>query len=339
MEESLRFAGYDVNHAWGVLGHEGSTASSCFPEAIKWLWRDYPKPIVAGVSGNDWLKDVLVVGETWHPLDQVNATAVAVASDPAGSVYFADPAGVIYKLDDSGKAAVYAKSGAPVSSMAFGGDGSLMVVQPDAQKILKLTADGHKSVALSGIRASHVIVDSKGRLYVSEPGLHDELPSSVWLVADGKKTLIDSGIRDATGLLISPDRTRLVIAEAHTRWLFDSLLQPDGTIQFREHYYWLHVDEVTTDGDWTDASDLAMDVNEHLFAATRMGVQVGDNEGRIAGILTLPSGPVRSLTFGGKAFDTLYVVSGGKIFKRTMLHPTVPSFVAVPGANSPAPAK
>jgi len=335
VEESLRFAGYDVNHSWGVLGHEGSDATSVLPEALKWLWRDYPAPIVAGVSGNSFLLDTLVPGKSWQLLGGIAQPVAAVASDPAGSVYFADPAGMVYKLDDTGKTDKFVDTGSAVCSMAFDSSGALYVCQPSAGKVLQISVGGKKSVVVSGGRASHVIVDSKGRIYISEPGLHDDMPSIVWIIEGGKKTVIDKGLDHATGLLITPDRNRLLIAEGHTHWVHDGLLLPDGTIQFREHLYWLHVEESTADGDWADAGDMAMDGLTHLYVATRMGVQIGDNEARSAAILTLPGGAVTALCFGGKAFDTLYAVSGGRIYVRPMAHPTVPNFADIVTPSTP----
>jgi enterochelin esterase family protein len=34
---------YDVNHVWGDGGHNGKHGGSIFPDAMRWLWRDYPK--------------------------------------------------------------------------------------------------------------------------------------------------------------------------------------------------------------------------------------------------------------------------------------------------------
>ncbi len=332
MEEALRFAGYDVNHSWEVLGHEGSNAGSVFPEAMKWLWRDYPQPITAGVSGNSWLKSVLVPGETWHGVDIGSIEPTALASAPDGSVCLADPAGVVYKLDDSAKAMKFAATAGHVSSMAFGPDGSLYVAQRELQRVVQVGANGQKSVAVSGIRADHVIVDRSGKLYITEPGLHEELPSRVLLVQASKPSVIDTGVRHATGLVISPDRARLMIAEGHTHWVYDSILQADGTIQDREHYYELQVEQLTDDGDWADAGDMAMDVLGQLYVATRMGVQLGDTEGRVAGVMTLAVGKVTNLCFGGKMFDTVYVVSRGKLYMRKMAQPTVPNFATVPAS-------
>ena len=48
MERALVYAGYEVNHAWGTDGHSGAQLSSVFPDAIRWLWKDWPQAVKAG---------------------------------------------------------------------------------------------------------------------------------------------------------------------------------------------------------------------------------------------------------------------------------------------------
>ena len=48
MERAFTFAGYEVNHSWGTGGHNGRDATKVFPEAIRWLWKDWPAPVKAG---------------------------------------------------------------------------------------------------------------------------------------------------------------------------------------------------------------------------------------------------------------------------------------------------
>jgi sugar lactone lactonase YvrE len=60
-----------------------------------------------------------------------------------------------------------------------------------------------------------------------------------------------------------------------------------------------------------------------------MGVQVLDRNGRVTAILPLPGNlPATGLCFGGPDFSTLYVVGGGKIFKRKLHLSGAPSFVS-----------
>jgi enterochelin esterase-like enzyme len=50
MERALSFAGYEVNHVWGEGGHSGNQGNSIFPDAMRWLWKDWPKPVPKGNS-------------------------------------------------------------------------------------------------------------------------------------------------------------------------------------------------------------------------------------------------------------------------------------------------
>src|SRR5262245_31530567 len=48
MERALTFAGYEVNHEWGEGGHSNDHGTKVFPDAMRWLWKDWPAPVKAG---------------------------------------------------------------------------------------------------------------------------------------------------------------------------------------------------------------------------------------------------------------------------------------------------
>ena len=70
---------------------------------------------------------------------------------------------------------------------------------------------------------------------------------------------------------------------------------------------------------------MRVDRDGRLYVATRMGVQVCDQAGRVNCIIPTPNGKIANLCFGGENFDTLFVVCGDKVFKRK---------VKVKGANA-----
>ena len=45
MERALTFAGYEVQHVWGDGGHTGKHSTMLFPDAMRWLWKDWPQPV------------------------------------------------------------------------------------------------------------------------------------------------------------------------------------------------------------------------------------------------------------------------------------------------------
>ena len=58
MLRALQHSGYDVNHNFGDGGHNGKHATEVFPEAMKWLWRDWPKPIAKGAGSAQLQKNI-----------------------------------------------------------------------------------------------------------------------------------------------------------------------------------------------------------------------------------------------------------------------------------------
>jgi len=328
MEESLSFAGYDNNHSWGKLGHEGSHAQSLFPDVVKWLWRDYPAPIQAGVSGNSMLNSVLVKGRAWQPVAGSYTAPAHLAVSPAGDVYFSDAGTIIRKVGADGATTVFAHSPAPVDAAAFGPDGRLYAALADG-RIVSFSAAGKPAAFASGVHARGLFVASDGSVYASEPGAHDDTPSRLWLIKPGGlKTVLDTGLHRATGLLLTPDHNLLFAAEGHTHWVYSYALPPaGGALQDKQRFYWLHTAESADDeADDSGATDMADDSQGNLYVATRMGVQVCDRNGRVEGILTLPDGAVSSLSFGGAKFDHLYIVCGGRLYERPLQVPGVPGF-------------
>jgi enterochelin esterase family protein len=44
MAAALKFSGYDYRFEFGDGGHNGKHGGVILPEALRWIWRDYPKP-------------------------------------------------------------------------------------------------------------------------------------------------------------------------------------------------------------------------------------------------------------------------------------------------------
>ena len=61
---------------------------------------------------------------------------------------------------------------------------------------------------------------------------------------------------------------------------------------------------------------MRVDRDGRLYVATRMGIQVCDQAGRVNCIMPTPSGKIANLCFGGENFDTIYAACGNRIDKR-----------------------
>src|SRR5215469_10611895 len=88
MERALTFAGYEVQHVWGTGSHSGKHGTALFPDAMRWLWKDWPQPVKAGVSANNTLKDILVPGESWQQVGRDYREIGALAVSKTGEVVF-----------------------------------------------------------------------------------------------------------------------------------------------------------------------------------------------------------------------------------------------------------
>jgi enterochelin esterase-like enzyme len=316
LESALTFAGYDVAHAWGSHGHDGRPGQVIFPDVMRWLWRDYPEPVKSGVSQNSTLKEVTLPEEGWQRITQSFQGGSGLAADAKGDVYLSDSEAV-YRVAGDATPTVFAKHRWEIAGEAFGPDGLLYCVAPMAKKIIALNQEGKGRTVAEGITGRGIVVTHDGALYVSEPGAHSDMPSRLWRIKGGDKRVVDKGLLSASGVAFSPDGLLFYAAEKSTQWIYSYIVQPDGLFRDKQQYYWLHMTDIPND---SGAEDLAVDTHGNLYAATRMGIQICDQNGRVRAILPLPTpcGPVRSLCFGGEHFDVLYVTDGTQVFRRRL---------------------
>jgi gluconolactonase len=199
---------------------------------------------------------------------------------------------------------------------------------PGEKKIVALDPQSAIHTVTDGIAGHGILVTHDGTLYVSEPGEHTDMPSQIWQIKPtGEKNVIDQGLSAASGIAFSPDGSLFFAAENSTKWVYSYVVQPDGSFADKQSFYWLHMTDIPND---SGAEDLAVDAHGNLYVATRMGVQVCDQNGRVRAILPLPTpcGPVRSLCFGGEHFDILYVTDGRQVFKRPLKVPGIAPWAA-----------
>ncbi len=316
MERALAFAGYDVNHAWGDGGHNGKHATAIFPDAVRWLWKDWPQPVKAGASKNAMLGQILIPGEEWQLVCDGYKFTEGPAVTAQGEVYFNDvPNSKTYRLGDNGTVSEFIADSKHGDGQIFGPDGRLYQVAGGEQKIVAYTPGNPVPVELaSGFKGNDLVVRHDGLIYVTEPGWDGTKPSNVWLIKpNGEKQVVDTGLKFANGITLSPDQTLLYVDDTKSHWVYSYQIQPDGTLADKQRYYWLHVPDTADD---SGADGMRVDTDGRLYVATRLGIQVCDQAGRVNCIIPTPNGRVANLTFGGKDFDTIYAACGDKIYKR-----------------------
>ncbi len=315
MNRALEFAGYDVRHTWGAGTHNGSQAASVFPDAMRWLWRDWPAPIRSREPGNPVLKTILQPGEDWQVAADGCPLTTSLAANPQGQVFY--PAGGVPEISQivAGAKPIQCRQRAGAAALAYGADGRLYLARAEGGvKVTARAADRpatlRATVMGEGLRIRNLTVRSNGDIYAVTQ-------SELWLIrAKGEKVRLDEGLKGASGVALSPDGLWLFIAQGSSRTGLSYRVRSDGTLDAREPFYDFYVPAWAED---SGAAGIGMDRDGRAYVATRMGVQVFDRNGRVTAILPLPGNePATSLCFGGHDFDTLYVAGGGKVYQRKL---------------------
>jgi gluconolactonase len=314
MERALTFAGYEVNHAWGTGGHDGKHATEIFPDAMRWLWKDWPAPVKAG-AGSPQLRDILVPGADWQFVSEGYQFTEGPAVNAKGEVFFTDvPAHKAYKIDLDGKVSLFLAETKQAVGQAFGPDGRLYAAAEGTDQVLAYDEAGKAAVVAEGFRGNDLVVGHDGSMFVTNPGPPGTRQSKVWYVSPkGEKKVVDTGLKLANGIALSPDQSLLYVADTRTRWVYSYQIQPDGSLADKQRYYHLHVPDTW---DESGADGMRVDRDGRLWVATHMGIQVGDQAGRVMCILPTPNHKVAHLCFGGAGFDTLFALCEDRVYKR-----------------------
>ena len=168
----------------------------------------------------------------------------------------------------------------------------------------------------AGFRGNDLVVRHDGGIYITNPGADAREPSKVWYVtAGGEPRVVDTGLRFANGITLSPDQSLLYVAESRSHWVYSFQIQPDGSLAHKQKYYHLHEPDTAEDA---GADGIRVDRDGRLYVATRMGIQVCDQAGRVNAIIPTPNGRVSNLCFGGPDFDIVFATCGDKVFKRKL---------------------
>ncbi|HKX28705.1 MAG TPA: SMP-30/gluconolactonase/LRE family protein [Blastocatellia bacterium] len=322
IERALTFAGYEVEHVWGDGAHNGKHATAIFPDAMRWLWKDWPQPVKGSQTKNATLSAILAPGEGWQLVSEGYKFTEGPSANAKGEIFFNDvPSSKTYKIGLDGKVSEFIADTKRGDGQAFGPDGRLYSVMAAEQKIVAYTPDGKPTVIAEGIAGNDLVVANNGNVYVTNPPAWNTYTdqSKIWLLKPSgdkfEKKELDTGLRFSNGITLSPDQSLLYVDDLRSHWVYSYRIQPDGTLQYKQKYFWLHVPD-TTDESWADG--MRTDQDGRLYVATRMGIQICDQAGRVNAIIPTPNGKLSNMSFGGENFDILFATCGDKVYKRKL---------------------
>ncbi len=320
MERSLAFAGYEVEHNWGGGGHDGKHATELFPDAMRWLWKDWPRQVGVG-KGSSQLQDILIPGEDWKLVGERYKFTEGPSVNAKGEVFYNDVgASKTFKLGLDGTVTEFLADSKRGDGQAFGPDGRLYANAGATEQVLAWDATGNSTVFAEGFKGNDLVVRHDGSLFATAPFVPPD--SKVWYVSpQGEKKIVDSGLKFANGLCCSPDQSLLYVADSRTHSVYSYQIQPDGSLAHKQKYFHLHVHDTAEDA---GPDGVRTDRDGRVWVATRLGLQVCDQLGRVNCIIPTPNGKISNLTFGGPNFDLLVCTCNDRVYSRK---------VKVKGAN------
>jgi gluconolactonase len=331
MFQALQYSGYDVKLVMGEGGHNMNQGAAILPDALRWLWRDYPNPIVVhepeAMNQPGWdpigkVYSTVWASKGWEQVGPEYPSITGLASDKDGNVFFADPAeNRIYKSGPDGKVTLFKDHSDGAQALRVGPDGRLYAGQSSREQIVSYGMDGGQQVVAQGVRANELAITARGTIYFA-----DAANKTIgYIDRSGRPRVVDHAREMAlpTGLGISPDQAMLVVTDAQSKYQWSFQIAPDGSLVNGEPFYRME----TPDTGWrlekpetawmTGAKEVIEDTTGQVFFATPVGIQMCEQNGRVSDILNPPEvGEISSITFAGRDMNWLYAAEGGKLFRR-----------------------
>ena len=322
MYEALQYGGYDATLVMGEGAHDMKQGAAILPDALRWIWRGYPQPIVVhepeagklpGWDPRGKPYSIVSADQSWQAVGAKYTSTDSPTSDDAGNVYFADPvASRIYKVNANGTVTLFRENTFGARALRIAPDGLLYASQPSRGHIVSYIPSGEERTVARDVEADGLALTRSGRLYFAD-AKHREIG---FVETSGKVNRISvaSEMAQPAGVTLSPDQSLLVVTDAVSRFSWSFQIAPDGSLLNGEPFYRLEMPE---DGWRSSVTSVAEDSIGQTYFATPTGVQICEANGRVATILNAPEiGAVTALTFAGNDATWLYIAENGKLFRR-----------------------
>src|SRR2546425_6399446 len=175
---------------------------------------------------------------------QTLLTGLAFGESPRwhhGGLWFSDfGAQEVQTCDLEGKSEVIARIQGTPMGLGFLPDGRLLIVSMRDGLLLRREPDGrlvtHADLSnLSRYPWSDMVVDGRGNAYIGNLGFNfpggEFAPGILVLVTpDGEARQVADGCAFANGMVVTPDHSRLILAESYGHRLTAFDIEPDGSL-------------------------------------------------------------------------------------------------------------
>lgn len=322
---ALEYAGYDATFVTGTEGHNSRHGAAILPDALRWLWRDYPQPIAASkgaaTSVRHYITMFLDPEHDWELVGEGYQATEGPAVDKDGNVYFTAAGSRIFKAAPGSKPVLFKENTGGAVGLMFGPDGRLYAAESERKRVVAYGPTGAPQVLSQGVEPNDLAVSSKGAVYFTSPAeqriYRIDPKGTRRVVFDGKK---DGNILFPNGVRLAPDESLLVVADTVGRTVWSFQITEDGGLANGQPFHHLQLPDDVSQGPVRSGADgMTFDDTGHLYVATKLGIQILDQPGRVVGIIRPPgTEDLSNVVFGGKDLQTLYATAGGKVWRRTL---------------------
>jgi gluconolactonase len=276
------------------------------------------------------------------------------SDDPIGladgtTLFTEPPADRIWKIDQAGQISVFREKsngglGMSLDSKgrlfsvqsAYGHTGIAIIYPPGSEKVI---TDNFEGMPFG--RPNDLIVDKKGGVYFTDPGLNGaqaeavkkllggqlppRLPPAVYYAPSGGKAIkVADGIERPNGITLSRDEKILFLNNTNGLQMLAFDINLDGTLRNRRNFA-VYEGRSTRPNDVpgivTGADGLVIDSMGRLYALTAAGVEIFSPQGQHLGIIPMSCNAqdCQGLAFSGPKKSTLYIAGRGAVWRIEML--------------------
>jgi sugar lactone lactonase YvrE len=242
---------------------------------------------------------------TFTPEKSFTSGCEGPAVDKEGNIYAVNFAkeGTIGKVSPDGKPELFAElpQGSTGNGIRFDSKGDMFVADYTGHNVLKvdmktknITTYAHEPTMS---QPNDIAIDSKDRIYASDPNWKEKTGRFWRIDTDGKITLLDS-LGTANGIEVSPDEKTLYVNAGREIWAYD--LSEGGEVSNKRRL--IEFPDFGVDG-------MRCDVKGNIYIA-RFGkgvVAKVSPKGYILKEVTLTGKKPTNVAFGGKDGRTVYV--------------------------------
>src|SRR5262249_18478737 len=139
------------------------------------------------------------------------------AANARGEVFFTDiPNNRIHKIGLDGKITLFAEDSGAANGLMFGPDGKLYACANGKKRIVAYDESGQEHIVAEDIESNDLAVTHQGEIYLSDPA-----NKRVWFInKEGEKRVVDTGIAQPNGVLLSPDQSLLYVADTKGQFVY-----------------------------------------------------------------------------------------------------------------------